>query len=318
MTSSPWVDTSMASSTRERSAAQLVSTSPTRCTTPGDTVTAKVGSYPARCWSRCSTVTRRQRAPTRRRSKAHRARAGLVAYIVSTASSYSTRCCVRASSATSVVMSPRTRNPGKPACTAASARRWNTSTWRCGLNEPPRYRSSDVCTSSCPLPSRASRSGRSARSSSSASRPPLPMYSSRSPRATPSRKYSTRAARRPGRSSYAHEPWSPGPRPTAAASVRGLPTGTDYGAPRTRSSTRCDHSSCPDFCATVDETHPPGYPSSQRGTRMTALVVALAVLVGLSLGLLGGGGSILTLPCWSTSRGWTPRRRSPHRCWWSA
>ena len=29
---------------------------------------------------------------------------------------------------------------------------------------------------------------------------------------------------------------------------------------------------------------------------MTALVIALAVLVGLSLGLLGGGGSILTVP----------------------
>ena len=43
---------------------------------------------------------------------------------------------------------------------------------------------------------------------------------------------------------------------------------------------------------------------------MTALVVVLAVLVGLSLGLLGGGGSILTVPLLAYVAG-LPK---PHGC----
>ena len=52
---------------------------------------------------------------------------------------------------------------------------------------------------------------------------------------------------------------------------------------------------------------------------MIALTIALAVLVGVSLGLLGGGGSILTVPAAGLrGRAWRPNRPSPPRCWSSA
>ena len=47
---------------------------------------------------------------------------------------------------------------------------------------------------------------------------------------------------------------------------------------------------------------------------MTALAVALAVFVGISLGLLGGGGSILTVPLLAYVAGLEPCRPSPRRC----
>ena len=50
---------------------------------------------------------------------------------------------------------------------------------------------------------------------------------------------------------------------------------------------------------------------------MMIAVVGLAVLVGLSLGLLGGGGSILVVPLLTYLGGMEPRRRSrPHCSWW--
>lgn len=44
------------------------------------------------------------------------------------------------------------------------------------------------------------------------------------------------------------------------------------------------------------------------------LTLLLAVLIGVSLGLLGGGGSILTVPILTYVAGLPPKRRSPPRC----
>ena len=42
------------------------------------------------------------------------------------------------------------------------------------------------------------------------------------------------------------------------------------------------------------------------------VAIPVGLLIGLSLGALGGGGSILTVPL-STCWGWTPARRPPDR-----
>ena len=47
---------------------------------------------------------------------------------------------------------------------------------------------------------------------------------------------------------------------------------------------------------------------------MFVLAAMLALLIGLSLGLLGGGGAILTAPILVYVLGLDPARRSPARC----
>ena len=47
-------------------------------------------------------------------------------------------------------------------------------------------------------------------------------------------------------------------------------------------------------------------------------VILLSTLVGVSLGLLGGGGSILAVPVLFMRPGWVPRWPLPLLFWWSA